>query len=72
MDIYGEAEREDVYADWVCLSCDTPGGRKFSGTAGHSHDVHPCLYCNSILLNVNKPEGYDKSELLPITFTAQN
>jgi hypothetical protein len=61
MDVHGEPEQHVIYADWSCLNCDTPAARKFSGTAGHAHNVHPCLYCDTILLNINKPEGYDKS-----------
>jgi hypothetical protein len=61
MDVYGEDEQADVYADIFCLNCDTPAMRKLGGTTGHAHDIHPCLYCNTILLDVSQAGGYDES-----------
>jgi len=51
--------QEEVYADIICDNCDTPGARKISGTAGHSADIHPCPWCRCVLLDVNRPQGYD-------------
>ncbi|KAF9060780.1 hypothetical protein BDP27DRAFT_1385475 [Rhodocollybia butyracea] len=41
----------------ICSNCDTPGARKASGLAGHSHDLHSCAWCRCTL-DVNKPTGY--------------
>ncbi|KAG2029766.1 hypothetical protein BDR03DRAFT_987545 [Suillus americanus] len=46
MDVYGEEELADVFADNEALACDMPASHKCNGTAGHSHDFHPC-YNNS-------------------------
>ncbi|KAH9922163.1 hypothetical protein B0H21DRAFT_701295 [Amylocystis lapponica] len=58
MEVYEEGV-QDVYADFVCANCDTPAARKVNGTAGHAHDYHPCPYCNTNILEVNKLDGYD-------------
>ncbi|KAF9461452.1 hypothetical protein BDZ94DRAFT_1371533 [Collybia nuda] len=50
MDIYGEAPAE-IFAD----------SHKFNGSAGHSHDFHPCPYCNVNILDVDLMSGYDDS-----------
>jgi len=63
MDIHGE-DRADVYADYICANCDTPASRKFNGTAGHGHDFHPCPYCDTNILGVDKLEGFDFSIFL--------
>ncbi|KAH9921364.1 hypothetical protein B0H21DRAFT_701660 [Amylocystis lapponica] len=60
MEVHDEGE-QDIYADFVCANCDTPAARKVNGTAGHAHDFHPCPYCDTNIVNVNKKEGYDYS-----------
>lgn len=63
METYDENDvdiiEEDIVADFVCNNCDTPAARKISGTAGHSADIHPCPWCHCLLLDVNRPEGYN-------------
>jgi hypothetical protein len=63
MAIHGEAA-DTIYADCICANCDTPAAHKFNGSAGHSHDLHPCPYCDANILDVNKMSGYDGSKLL--------
>ncbi|KAG1861367.1 hypothetical protein C8R48DRAFT_673458 [Suillus tomentosus] len=46
IDVYGEEEFADVFADHKALACDMPASHKCNGRAGHSHDFHPC-YNNS-------------------------
>ncbi|KAK0229713.1 hypothetical protein EDD85DRAFT_956810 [Armillaria nabsnona] len=58
MDIHGPPERALVYADYICSNCDMPAARKISGQAGHAADLHPCPYCKTTLLDVNKVESY--------------
>lgn len=60
MDIYGEAP-DMVFADCICANCDTPAAHKFNGSAGHSHDFHPCPYCNVDILDIDQMSGYDDS-----------
>ena len=61
MDIF-EEEPADVYTDYEILDCDSmPAAHKLSGTAGHSHDMHPCLYCDANITKVNTREGFDYS-----------
>ncbi|THV04206.1 hypothetical protein K435DRAFT_649850 [Dendrothele bispora CBS 962.96] len=63
MEMYDENDEniidEEIYADFVCNNCDTPGARKLAGFAGHSADMHPCPWCRCTILDVNKPNGYD-------------
>ncbi|KAF9056739.1 hypothetical protein BDP27DRAFT_1386299 [Rhodocollybia butyracea] len=59
MEIHGSDVPVDVYADAALVNCDTPAARKLSGTAGHSHDLQPCLYCHIALVDVNTEAGYD-------------
>ncbi|KAG1734538.1 hypothetical protein EDD22DRAFT_1011418 [Suillus occidentalis] len=61
MDIIDEDEPANVYADNQILDCDMPAAHKLSGTAGHSHDMHPCLYCDTDITKINTQEGYDYS-----------
>lgn len=61
MEIHGSDVPVDVYADAALVNCDTPAARKLSGTAGHSHDLQPCLYCHIALVDVNTEAGYDFS-----------
>lgn len=63
MDVADEDEQVDVYADNEILDCDMPAAHKLSGTAGHSHDMHPCLYCDIDVTKINTREGYDYSTL---------
>jgi len=62
MEMYDEDDKEiveeEVYVDVLCDNCDTPGARKISGTAGHGADLHPCPWCHAVLLDVNRPQGY--------------
>lgn len=62
MEVYDESDKnivkESIHADLICSNCDTPGARKASGLAGHSHDLHSCAWCRCTLLDVNKPTGY--------------
>lgn len=53
MDIHGEEEPADVFADFICLNNDSPAARKFSGCAGVGHDTFPCLWCNANVLDIN-------------------
>src|SRR5271170_2238807 len=65
MEMYNETDtnivEETVYADFTCNNCDTPGARKISGTAGHSADIHPCPWCRCVLLDTDRPQGYDQT-----------
>ncbi|KAH9948903.1 hypothetical protein B0H21DRAFT_689267 [Amylocystis lapponica] len=58
MEVYEEGEQV-IYADYVCANCDTPAARKVNGSAGHAHDFHPCPYCDTNIVDVNKLKGYD-------------
>jgi hypothetical protein len=64
MEIYDDEDvnlvQEEVYADFSCNNCDTPGARKISGTAGHSADMNPCPWCRCLLLDVNRAQGYQE------------
>src|ERR1700721_1202294 len=66
MEIYDEPEPANTYGGFICANCDTPAARKISGTAGHSHDHHPCPYCKINILAVNKLEGFDRSMILGV------
>lgn len=63
MEIYDETDtelvKEDVHADFVCDNCDTPAARKISGTAAHSHDFYPCIWCRCVLLDAERQQGYN-------------
>ncbi|KAG1794952.1 uncharacterized protein BJ212DRAFT_1528927 [Suillus subaureus] len=61
MDVYGEEELADVFADNEALACDMPALHKCNGTAGHSHDFHPCAFCDVNIIKINTPEGYNNS-----------
>ncbi|KAG1900836.1 uncharacterized protein F5891DRAFT_1225460 [Suillus fuscotomentosus] len=61
MDIIDEDEPANIYADNQILDCDMPAAHKLLGTAGHSHDMHPCLYCDTDITKINTREGYDYS-----------
>jgi hypothetical protein len=63
MAVHGEEDPADVYGGVACGDCDTPAGRKLSGTAGHSHNFNPCLYCDTNILNVDRSQGFDYSIL---------
>lgn len=52
---------DTVYEDCICANCDTPAAHKFNGLAGHSHDMHPCPYCDVNILDVDDMSGYDDS-----------
>ncbi|KAG6895168.1 hypothetical protein C0992_002830 [Termitomyces sp. T32_za158] len=60
MEIHGE-DLAVVYADCLCDNCDTPAAHKFKGSAGHTHDYHPCSYCNANVLDINQFYGGDDS-----------
>jgi hypothetical protein len=59
MDVYGEEELADVFADNEVLACDMPASHKCNGTAGHSHNFHPCVFCDVDIVKINTPEGYN-------------
>ncbi|EIW77947.1 hypothetical protein CONPUDRAFT_61597 [Coniophora puteana RWD-64-598 SS2] len=61
MDVYDEEEPANVYADCACLDCDMPASHKCNGTASHSHDMQPCLYCDATVIDINSASGYDNS-----------
>ncbi|KAG1725027.1 hypothetical protein EDB19DRAFT_1897829 [Suillus lakei] len=61
MDIHGKDEPANIFADNAILDCDMPASHKCNGTTGHSHDFHPCAFCNVDIMKVNTPEGYDNS-----------
>ncbi|KAG2061047.1 hypothetical protein BDR06DRAFT_993204 [Suillus hirtellus] len=61
MDVYGEEGLVDVFADNEALACDMPASHKCNGTAGHSHDFHPCAFCDIDIIKINTPEGYNNS-----------
>jgi len=56
---------EEVYADFTCNNCDTPGARKTSGFSAHNADVHPCPWCECNILDVNKVTGYRIPQFKP-------
>ncbi|KAG2335647.1 hypothetical protein BDR05DRAFT_898020, partial [Suillus weaverae] len=62
MDVYGEEEAADVFADNEVLACDMPASHKCNGTAGHSHDFHPCAFCDADVVKINTPDGYNNSK----------
>ncbi|KAF9254739.1 hypothetical protein L218DRAFT_885652, partial [Marasmius fiardii PR-910] len=64
MDIYGQDEPEDIYADYMCTNCNTPAARRVSGQAGHSADMHPCPYCSIIMPDINKELSYGPNHTL--------
>jgi len=74
MEMYDETDtnivEETVYADFTCNNCDTPGARKISGTAGHSADIHPCPWCRCVLLDTDRPQGYDQACRISSLFSA--
>ncbi|EAU86909.2 hypothetical protein CC1G_10800 [Coprinopsis cinerea okayama7 len=63
MGVYNDDTRaideHEVYADFTCDNCDTPGARKFAGFSSHSADMHPCPWCNCTSLDINDPKGYN-------------
>ena len=63
MELYDEEDanivEEIVYMDLICDNCNTLAAQKISGTAGHSVDVNPCPWCHCLMLDVNRPKGYD-------------
>ncbi|KAG2092682.1 hypothetical protein BD769DRAFT_1631822 [Suillus cothurnatus] len=61
MDVYGEEELADVFTDNEALTCDMPASHKCNGTAGHSHNFHPCAFCDVDIIKINTPEGYNNS-----------
>jgi hypothetical protein len=74
MDIHGQ-EPAMVYADYVCNNCDTPAAQKISGMAGHTADFHPCPYCDTALIDINKLETYypeSKNLSIDLTSTSLN
>jgi hypothetical protein len=62
MEMYNEDDTEIVvemiFADFTCNNCDTPGARKISGTGGHSADINPDPWCKTLLIDVQRPQGY--------------
>ncbi|KAG7095170.1 hypothetical protein E1B28_005949 [Marasmius oreades] len=80
MDIHGEEEPENVFGDIMCTNCDTPAAQCLSGQAGHSADLHPCPYCSTVMLDINKVSSYgdgdrtlkDDEDLLYYAFQYHN
>ncbi|EIW84541.1 hypothetical protein CONPUDRAFT_49943 [Coniophora puteana RWD-64-598 SS2] len=68
MDVHGEDEQASIYADCACLDCDMPASHKCNGTSSHSSDMHPCLYCEANILDIDKPSGYDHTSNLKDDF----
>ncbi|SJL03635.1 uncharacterized protein ARMOST_06992 [Armillaria ostoyae] len=64
MDIHDHPEPVSVYTDYICLNCDMPAAQKISGQAGHAADLHPCPYCKTTLLDVNKSELYTDNHVV--------
>jgi len=58
MAIRDEVTFVTVVADCMFDNCDTPAARKISGSAGHSADLHPCLWCDFVLIDLNKPRRF--------------
>ncbi len=56
MEVFEEETVATVVADCMFDNCDTPAGRKISGTAGHSAELHPCPWCDFVLIDLNKPQ----------------
>ena len=69
MEIYGD-DPAKIYANCICANCDTPAAHKFNGTAGHSHDFHPCPYCSATIVDVDTISGYDGSKVILLTTRA--
>ncbi|RDB30064.1 hypothetical protein Hypma_014106 [Hypsizygus marmoreus] len=67
MEIHGE-DPETVYADCICANCDTPAAHKFNGAAGHTHDFHPCPYCNANVVDIDTDSGFDNSKAMKDDF----
>ncbi|KAG1736440.1 uncharacterized protein EDB91DRAFT_1250062 [Suillus paluster] len=61
MDVHGEEEAADVFADNEVLACNMPASHKCNRTAGHSHDFHLCAFCNADVVKINTPEGYNNT-----------
>ncbi|KAG0698529.1 hypothetical protein DFH29DRAFT_877950 [Suillus ampliporus] len=61
MDVHGEEEAADVFADNKVLACNMPASHKCNGTAGHSHDFHPCAFCDADVVKINTPDGYNNT-----------
>jgi hypothetical protein len=61
MAVYGEEDPANVHGGVICGDCDIPAGHKLSGTAGHSHGFHPCPNCDTNILNIDRPQGFDNS-----------
>lgn len=64
MECHGLSNPVEVFAVLSRLSCDTPAARKGAGQTGHSHDIHPCPWCDIMLPEINLPSGYDCSGAL--------
>lgn len=64
MESYDDGATVTVYGDAFCDACDTPARAKVNGTAGHSHKLRPCAWCECTQAQFNAPEGYDDSTWL--------
>ncbi|RXW19508.1 hypothetical protein EST38_g6347 [Candolleomyces aberdarensis] len=62
MEVYDDTDAElieaEIFADFLCNNCDTPGARKIAGFSGHSADLTPCPWCEATLLDVDTQDGY--------------
>jgi len=63
MDILDD-DQHTIYGNYFFNDCDTPAARKVSGTAGHSADLHPCPYCETVLIDVGKLDLYHPEGIL--------
>ncbi|KAG1737090.1 uncharacterized protein EDB91DRAFT_1249737 [Suillus paluster] len=61
MDVYGEEEVADVFADNEVLACDMLASHKCNRTTGHSHDFHPCAFCDTDVVKINTPDSYNNT-----------
>jgi hypothetical protein len=63
MEVYDDMDTElieaEIFADFLCNNCDTPGARKIAGFSGHSADLTPCPWCEATLLDVDTQDGYN-------------
>src|SRR5258708_754711 len=66
MDIHSEDEPANIFADNEILDCNMPASHKCNGTVGHSHDFHPCAFCDVNMVKVNTPEDYNNCRYHPL------
>lgn len=67
MHVHGEDKPANTFADNEILHCDMPASHKCNGTAGHSHDFHPCTLCDVDIVEFNTTKGYNDYEYHTLT-----